>query len=68
MFKKTKKAIVWTAYSRLKKRVIAYHIGKGKSVAQEIYHKVKKLRLNISHIYSDANSFYDIVFSEMKIP
>ena len=32
------------------------------------YRKVKKLRTNISHIYSDANSCYDIAFSEMKIP
>ena len=50
MLKKQKRAIVWTAYSRLKKRVIAYHIGAGKSAAKEIHRKVKKLRPNISHI------------------
>ena len=66
--KKQKRSIVWTAYSRLQKRVIAYHIGGGKSAAKEIYRKVKKLRPNISHIYSDANSCYDVAFSEMKIP
>ena len=44
MLKKQKRAIVWTAYSRLQKRVIAYHISEGKSAAKEIYRKVKKLR------------------------
>ena len=68
MLKKAKRAIVWTAYSRLQKRVIAYHIGKGKSAAKEIYRKVKKLRPNISHIYSDSNSCYDAAFTELKIP
>lgn len=29
---------------------------------------MKKLRPNISHIYSDANSCYDVAFAEMKIP
>ena len=66
-FKKQKRAVVWTAYSRLQKRVIAYHIGEGKSAAKEIYNKVKKLRPNISHIYSDANSCYDVAFNEMNI-
>ena len=67
MFKKQKRAIVWTAYSRLQKRVIAYHIGEGKSAAKEIYRKVKKLRPIISHIYSDANSCYDIrLLSKLK--
>ena len=66
-FKKHKRALVWTAYSRLQKRVIAYHIGEGKSAVKKIYNKVKKLRPNISHIYSDANSCYDVAFNEMNI-
>jgi IS1 family transposase len=33
-----------------------------------LYRKVKRLRPNISHIYTDANSCYDSVFSTMKIP
>ena len=33
-----------------------------------IYRKVKRLRPNISHIYTDANSCYDVAFSRMKIP
>ena len=68
MLKKAKRAIVWTAYSRLQKRVIAYHIGEGKSAAKEIYRKVKRLRPNISHIYSGSNSCYDAAFTELKIP
>ena len=59
---------MWTAYSRLQKRVIAYHIGEGIAVAKSIYKKVKQLRPNISHIYSDANSCYDVAFSKMQIP
>ena len=59
---------MWTAYSRLQKRVIAYHIGEGIAAAKSIYKKVKQLRPNISHIYSDANSCYDVAFSKMQIP
>ena len=33
-----------------------------------IYRAVKRLRPNISHIYTDANSCYDVAFSRMKIP
>jgi len=29
---------------------------------------VKRLRPNIIHFYTDANSCYDVVFKEMKIP
>ena len=32
-----------------------------------IYHKVKRLRHNISHIFTDANSCYDVAFARMKI-
>jgi len=33
-----------------------------------IYRLVKRLRPNIAHIYTDANSCYDVAFSRMKIP
>ena len=33
-----------------------------------IYRKVKRLRPNIAHIYTDANSCYDVAFARMKIP
>ena len=32
--KNKKRAIIWTAYSRLQKRVIVYHIGEGKSIVK----------------------------------
>jgi IS1 family transposase len=43
-------------------------IGDGLSAAKAIYRKVKRLRPNIKHFYSDANSCYDVVFKEMNIP
>ena len=43
-------------------------IGWGLKAAMAIYRKVKRLRPNISHIYTDANSCYDIAFRRMKIP
>ena len=33
-----------------------------------LYRKVKKLRPNIKHIYTDANSCYDSAFKRIKIP
>lgn len=65
---KNKKSHRMIVYSRLQERVIAYHTGKGKPAAKEIYRKVKKLRPNISHVYTNASSCYDTAFSEMKIP
>jgi len=32
-----------------------------------IYRKVKRLRPNIAHFYTDANSCYDVAFKRMKI-
>jgi len=43
-------------------------IGVGNSAAKAIYNKIKRLRPNIAHIYSDANSCYDVVFKELQIP
>jgi len=33
-----------------------------------IYRKTKRLRPDITHIYTDANSCYDVVFQRMAIP
>jgi IS1 family transposase len=43
-------------------------IGWGNKAAMAIYRKVKRLRPNISHIYTDANSCYEAVFKIMEIP
>ena len=53
---------------RLQKHAIAYHIGKGIAAAMFICQKVKQLRPNISHIYSDANNCYDVAFSKILSP
>ena len=58
---------IWTAYSRREKRVIAFVIGWGMKCAMAIYRKVKRLRPNILHIYTDANSCYFSAFRKMKI-
>jgi IS1 family transposase len=42
--------------------------GEGVGAAKHIYHKTKLLRPNISHIYTDANSCYDVAFARLKIP
>ena len=33
-----------------------------------LYRLVKRLRPNIAHIYTDANSCYGVAFARMKIP
>jgi len=43
-------------------------IGWGLKAAMAIYRKVKKLRPNISHLYTDANSCYDVAFRTMNVP
>ena len=64
--------MIWTAYSRLKHRVIAFCVAEetvsGLEMVQNIYEKVKLLRPNIEHIYTDANSCYDVAFQQMGIP
>jgi len=63
--------LIWTAYSRLKQRVIAFliapHTASGLKMAQNIYKKVKEIRPNVSFIYTDANSCYDVAFAMMNI-
>jgi IS1 family transposase len=59
--------LVWTAYSRNRRRVAAFTLGEGLSAVREIYEKVKSIIPNISHIYSDANSCYREAFKKMGI-
>ena len=59
---------MWTAYSRNRMRVVAYHIGEGLAAVREIYRKVKRVIPNISHIYTDANSCYHEAFKKMGVP
>jgi len=33
-----------------------------------LYRMVKRIRPNIAHIFTDANSCYDVAFKRMKIP
>ena len=42
-------------------------IGWGLKAAMAIYRKVKRLRPNIAHIYTDANSCYAVAFRRMNI-
>ncbi len=42
-------------------------IGWGLRAAMALYRLVKRLRPNIDHIYTDANSCYDVAFARMKI-
>ena len=42
-------------------------IGYGVKAAMAIYRLVKRLRPNIIHIYTDANSCYHVAFDRMKI-
>jgi len=43
-------------------------IGWGNKAAMAIYRKTKRLRPDVTHIFTDANSCYDVVFRRMKIP
>ena len=59
--------LVWTAYSRQAKRVVAFVTGEGIGAAKHIYHKVKKIRPAVEHIFTDANSCYDVAFKRLGI-
>jgi len=41
--------------------------GVGKEAASRIYKRVREITPNISAIYTDANSCYDVVFSELGL-
>ena len=59
--------MIWTAYSRNRNKIIAFVIGTGKKAAARIYKRVKELTPNISAIYTDENSCYDVVFAELGL-
>ncbi len=61
--------MIWTAYSRRQRRVIAYHIGdKGVNSAIAIYDLTKRAVGNIAAIFTDANSCYHLAFQRIAAP
>ena len=58
---------MWTAYSRKRNKIVAFVRGKGKKAAARIYKRVKEITPDISAIYTDENSCYDVVFSELGL-
>ena len=59
---------MWTVYSRNRRRVEAFTIGEGLEAADKIYKKIKAVTPNISHIFTDANSCYDVAFQHCAEP
>jgi IS1 family transposase len=58
--------VIWTAYSRQHRRVIAYHIGDtGVHSAIAIYKLAKAAVGQISAIFTDANSCYRLAFQRI---
>ena len=61
--------MIWTAFSRHRNRVVAYHIGdKGVASAMAIYRLTKQAVGNIEIIYTDANSCYRLAFERHGVP
>ncbi len=55
--------MIWTAYSRRRRRVVAYHIGdKGVGSAIAIYRLARQAVGEIEAIFTDANSCYRLAF------
>lgn len=60
--------MIWTAFSRRRNRVVAYHIGDaGVASAMTIYRLARQAVGSIAAIYTDANSCYDLAFKRMGI-
>ena len=60
--------MIWTAYSRRHRRVVAYHIGdQGVRSAIAIYDLAKAAVGQISAIFTDANSCYRLAFERIKM-
>jgi len=59
--------LVWTAYSRNRRRVAAFTLGVGLAAVRDIYEKIKSTTPKIRHIFTDANSCYDVAFKQMGI-
>ena len=58
--------MIWTAYSRRHRRVIAYHVGDaGVRSAITIYHLAKAAVGQIGAIFTDANSCYGLAFERI---
>ena len=58
--------MIWTAYSRRQRRVVAYHIGDtGVQSAIAIYHLAKRAVGQIAAIFTDANSCYHLAFERI---
>lgn len=61
--------MIWTAYSRRHRRVIAYHVGDaGVRSATAIYTLAKAAVGQISAILTDANSCYHLAFKRIGAP
>ncbi len=61
--------MIWTAYSRQHRRVIAYHVGdRGVRSAIAIYTLAKAAVGEIGAIFTDANSCYHIAFERISAP
>lgn len=59
--------MIWTAYSRLHRRVVAYHIGdQGVRSAIAIYGLAKAAVGQIGAIFTDANSCYHLAFERIE--
>ncbi|WP_439631555.1 IS1 family transposase [Shinella sp.] len=59
--------MIWTAYSRRHRRVVAYHIGdQGVRSAMAIYALAKATVGQISTIFTDANSCYHLAFERIE--
>jgi len=59
--------LVWTAYSRNRRRVAAFTLGEGLTATEVIYEKIKIITPNIRHIFTDSNSCYDVAFRNLGI-
>ena len=62
--------MVWTAFSRQTGKIVAYLIRRDCAVetAIELYEKAKQAVGRIAHIYTDANSCYDLAFKRYGVP
>lgn len=58
--------MIWTAYSRRQRRVVAYHVGDtGVHSAMAIYHLAKRAVGQVAAIFTDANSCYHLAFDRI---
>ena len=61
--------MIWTAYSRRQRRVVAYHIGDdGVRSAMAIYTLAKAAVGQIGALFTDANSCYRLAFERHGVP